>query len=131
MNEAYNPNTEELFHVAGDEDTGVSADVKLTKTALDRPQIRYDGKYGNFVIGTELYEMNGELALHIICPKCRKALWIKSSKKQMDWNPEDGISVEPFECTWETDESDQRRMEFGLGLCRWRAAIDNNRAKDA
>lgn len=130
MPQPFNPNTEELYHVAGDMDTGVTTDVSLTKSAFAKPQIRYSGRFGEFVLTCELYKMGNELSLHLICPRCRNALWIKSSKKQMHWDSDKGLSIEPFECTWEL-EGDSRRMEFGLGLCRWRAAIDKNIAKDA
>ena len=126
--EAYNPQKEELYHVAGDADHGIASDVSLSNSAWAKPQIRYSGRYGEFVLGCELYNLNGEMALHLICPKCRHSLWIKSSKKQMDFDKNKGLSVEPFMCTWELEE---RRIEFGIGLCNWKAVINENRARDA
>lgn len=126
--EAYDVNKEEIFHVAGDADQGIANNISLTDSAFAKPQIRYKGRYGDYIMSCELYKMGNEISLNFICPKCHHSGWIKSSKKQMLWDPNKGLSVEPFECTWELDE---RRIEFGIGLCRFKAAIDNNRAKDA
>ena len=127
--QAHNPNTEELFHVAGDMNTGISADVNLNKSAFASPTIRYSGRYGEFVLECELYKVGNELSLHLICPRCHNALWVRSTRKQMSFDFDKGFSCEPFECTWELPEG--RRMEFGIGLCRWKAVIDCNRARDA
>lgn len=34
------------------------------------------------------------------------------------------LNVEPFECTWELDDS--LRREFGFARCGWRVSINNN-----
>lgn len=130
MQTPYDSQKEELYQVAGDADHGIASDTKLMNSAYAKPQIRYSGRYGEFVLECELYNLNGELALHLICPRCRNALWIKNTRKQMDFDRNSGFSCEPFECTWELD-TDGRRMEFGLGLCNWKAVIDCNRARDA
>lgn len=128
MSRAFDPNKEELYHVAGDADTGIAADTHLTKSAWKQPQIRYSGKYGDFVMTCEIYKIGNELSMHLICPKCRHALMIKNTQKQMDWDDDKGLTVEPFRCTWELDD---RRIEFGVGLCNWTAVIDCSRVRDA
>ena len=56
---------------------------------------------------------------------------LSDAKEVVDWDPEKGLSVEPFECTWEMGERQGERIHFGLSLCRWRVGIQNNVAKDA
>lgn len=136
MKPAYDPEKEELFHISGDEDHGIAYDANLTKTAFAKPQIRYDGKYGRMVMTADVYRAgNGKFAVHIICPSCRHALWIKPEVKAIEFDKEKGLSVETFECTWEkgrgTDETAADRIEFGVGLCRAKLAIDKNTARDA
>lgn len=125
----YDPSKEEIYQIAGDMDAGVSSDVNLTNSAFAKPTLRYKGKVGDFVLSCELYKIGDELSLHLICPRCHNALMIKSSEKQLDYDREKGLSVEPFTCTWELPED--RRVQFGIGLCRWTAAIDENVVKDA
>lgn len=133
MADAYNPNTEELYTIkedaldpAGTGQVGKSATIGLNKSAVAKPLIRYK----DFVIEADLYNMDGEFMVHLYCPKCRNALSIKGSQKKIDYSTSDGLSVEPFMCTWELDP-EGRRMEFGLGLCRWKVGISNNIARDA
>lgn len=142
------PRREELVHLAGDapdplaevhgfehaRGTGIASTVNLTKTAKGHPKIRYK----DFLITADVYELAGEpMKIHLICPRCRHALWIRADRKHIDYDVtadvDNGgrLSVEPFMCTWELDaEPGARRMEFGLSLCKWRVAIDNNVARD-
>jgi hypothetical protein len=46
MQEGYNTQTEEIYHLKGDMDTGISSTVNLTKTALGHPKVRYENKHG-------------------------------------------------------------------------------------
>lgn len=122
---------------ANPNDGGMQLGYDLEKRALAHPQIRYSGRYGEFVLTGDLYpDPEGGLMLHIYCPVCSTTekphnLSIKSSRKKMEWDKDKGISVEAFGCTWELPEANERKMEFGMGLCRWRVVIDNNVARDA
>jgi hypothetical protein len=133
------PEKESLYHIAGgvSDPSGIEPDlhgyqssIQLNRSALAHPLIRWRDR----VIEADLYEMNGLLVLHIICPRCSTpevphALWVRQGQKDMLWRPEiNELSVAVFECTWELPEG--RRQEFGLGLCRWRVAIEKNFARD-
>jgi hypothetical protein len=135
---ALKPN-EESFHICGDarDPTGISnkmgkqSTMDLTGSAIGHPEIRFDAGGEVFVITADVYREGGELLVHIICPLCSKpgdphGLRITQSNKQMSY--EDGLlSVEPFECTWES-QGDLRR-DFGMGRCGLRIAIDKNVAR--
>jgi hypothetical protein len=130
MSKAYDPAREELFHVAGDADHGVASTADLTKTAIGHPEVRYYGRHGDFVLTVDVYRMpDGQLLAHLICPRCRKALHIRQAAKSMEYSATDGLSIEPFECTWELDGDEGR--QFGMALCRWRVGITRNVARDA
>lgn len=139
MKAPFDPQREELYHIAGDapdpsgltDKRGMQASVQLNRSAIAHPLIRWRDR----VIEGDLYEMDGQLVLHILCPRCSTpealhALLIKAGQKAIEWDAERGLlSVERFECTWELPEG--RRVEFGAGLCRWRVAIERNVAKEA
>lgn len=135
----FDPTKESLYHIAGSvpdpsamepEKLGMQSSLDMTKSALAHPLIRWRDR----VVEADLYLIDDRLVLHLICPKCSTAevphaLYIREEQKAIDWRPETGeLSVERFECTWELPEG--RRMEFGIGMCRWRVAIDKNLAKD-
>jgi hypothetical protein len=130
---AHDPKREELYHVAGDAPdptgTGLSgrmSSMRLTQIALGHPLIRYKDR----VIEADVYEIHGRLMVHLICPRCLNALKITDDRKKMEYSvTENRISIEAFGCTWEMN--DDRRMEFGVGLCRWRVGVTNNVARDA
>lgn len=123
---SFDPKAEEVYQIKGDPKHGMSSTMNLTKTALGRPFVRYKDRISE----ADVYEMQGQLMVHMFCPRCGNTLRITSDRKRIDYDREANLlSVEPFECTWELD-TDSRRMEFGLGLCRWRVAIDRNIAKD-
>lgn len=139
MSQAFDPQRESLYHIAGNvpdpsgvdpNQHGMQSSIDMTKGALAHPLIRWRDR----VIESDLYLVDGRFVLHLICPKCSMpgsphALYVRQERKDMDWRPETGeLSVEPFECTWELPEG--RRQEFGLGLCRWRVAIEKNFARD-
>lgn len=138
MSTAFDPQRESLYHIAGDvpdpsgesAQHGIQSSIDMTKSAIGHPLIRWRDR----VIESDLYLTDGRFVLHLICPKCSMpgaphALYVRQERKDMDWKPETGeLSVEPFECTWELPEG--RRQEFGLGLCRWRVAIEKNIARD-
>lgn len=132
---AYDPSREELVHVAGDEDTGVQTDHRLTKSAYAQPQIRYKGKAGDYLLTIEVYHFGDSWSANFYCPKCRHSLWIRTPNKFLKWDPERGLFSEPFQCTWEngrdTDGTRTDRMDFGIGMCNWTAAFDGWSVKDA
>lgn len=124
-------NDEEVFQICGDAPDpmgshriGQEISADLTKTALGHPKIRYRDR----IIEADVYGIDGSLMIHLICPKCSTpdtvhALKISSDQKQISYDPSDGrLSIEPFSCTWEAPD--------GVGLCKWRVAIDDNVAKD-
>lgn len=139
----YNPQTETLETLV--DDVVERQDATRSKEGLTigreaqpdaKPQIRYTGRYGDFVLEGDLYISPGGLLMHLYCPVCSTPeaphnLSIKSENKQMSWDKERGISVSAFGCTWELPEANTRKLEFGLGLCPWKVTIENNRARDA
>lgn len=149
--QAYDPAREEINFIAGDgvarvhgsEERGIASDTNMTKNAMAHPMIRYSGRFGEFVLECDLYQMplaagKSELMLHLICPVCSTpesahALRITSAMKKMDYDNLRGISVEAFGCTWELPAagSTPGALKFGMGLCKWRVVIENNRAYDA
>lgn len=124
---------------------GMASQMNLQKTALGHPLIRYK----DIVLEADVYaEPGGGLIVNLYCPRCRHSLTIRSEHKAVEFEPQTHldkatgrrvkrgkISVEPFRCTWEngrdTDATGADRMQFGLGLCNWTVAIDNNVARDA
>jgi hypothetical protein len=132
---AYDPSKEDIFQVAGDADHGISTTARLNRNAAGQPQVRYSGKLGEFIMEVDVYIQDGQTMAHLICPKCRNALWIRTPNKQVDYDiANDLLSCERSQCTWEMGRSDATegdRIDYGLGLCRFTFAIDKNRAKDA
>jgi hypothetical protein len=131
---AFDPQKESLFHICGDapDPTGMTnlrgaqSSVDFTGGAFAHPMLRWRDR----VVEADLYETDGQLMLHLLCPKCSTpeaphALWVKQEQKPMEWDKERKLlSVAAFSCTWELPEG--RRQEFGIGMCRWRVAIDKN-----
>jgi hypothetical protein len=137
----------ELFTICGDPDEkydaakiypkhgslagGLAQDMRIDKMAEAHPTIRYK----DFLIDCDLYITpdRSELSLTLICPLCHNMLKISSKDKAIGWDG-DKISIEPFGCTWEAGRSDATandRIDFGLGLCRWRVGVENGVARDA
>lgn len=141
----YNPYTETPYHIAGDpEDVyrarsniddprGVSSGHRFHKLCEAHPQIRYKDR----LLECDLYRDpdTGKYTLHLICPKCLHSLKIESGNKDIYWDEDHGISIEPFTCTWEegrgTDGTENDRIAFGVGLCNWRVGVKNGIARDA
>lgn len=132
-------NHEDLEHVIGD-DPDVSSrlgSMSLQQSMLGRVRVRYRDK----VVFCEVYQHPGEpMQVHWMCPRCHGGgkghmSRITGDRKRIEYDPkaqtEDGgrLNVEAFGCTWERGED--RRMEFGLGLCGLRLVIDNSVARDA
>ena len=138
MSRAYNPQREELYTIKddfgpgvhqGERVQGIQSTMKLTNTAIGHPEIRYKDR----LTVADVYKMGDELKIHLICPRCTNNLSISNKNKQVDYDLDSNtLSIEPFECTWEiTSELLGSQRSFGMSLCRWRVAIDNNIAKDA
>lgn len=145
MPQVIDPNKEELYTICddvagpgtqrGQTVRGQASTLDFTNGAFAKPRIVYTGRFGKYVLDGDLYfsESDG-FSLHILCPVCSvpekpHGLWVKSKDKRIEWDAERGISIEAFGCTWELPED--RTMHFGLGLCSWRVAIENNVARDA
>jgi hypothetical protein len=107
---------------------GHASQLDMTHGAT-KVNVRYDGKYGRYVMNTDVYEATpGQYEVHIHCPKCHEVSRITSERKAIEF--EGGfLSVERWGCCWEMPEG--RRMEFGIGLCRASYAVDRNVLKDA
>lgn len=146
--------SKEIFHIAGDapdptgttRNRGVASTMRLDRTALGHPKIAYK----DFLLEADVYALpDAPMYVHIICPLCRNALRITQDNKAIDYDPkrvpkivthlrncgiEDmphwggTLSVERFECTWESDP--EIRRQFGLARCNWRVEIENNIARD-
>lgn len=126
----------ELVHIAGDMDTGISQTIRLE-----------DGKhevlvtYKEFLLTVDVYALPNEpLRAVLICPRCKHCLTVPGDRKAIDFVPDHtdfrggALSIETFECTWEIADAGEHKpglVAGGMTLCRWRAAIDNNIAKDA
>lgn len=107
---AFNPQTEELFYVAGDKPAAVQqglarspssldrglighqSSVRLDKAALGHPFIRYRDR----VIEADVYPfLDGEnddgdqqrLEVLLVCPLCEHELRVTSDRKAIDWSP--------------------------------------------
>lgn len=127
----------ELVHLAGDMDTGLRSTIKLGGGKQEVTVV-----YKDFVLTVDVFALPDEpLCVHLICPKCHHALRISSDRKAIEFDPNrlvngsrGDISVEPFECTWEMKDAGdhvQGLIAGGITLCRWKAAIDHNVARDA
>lgn len=125
-------------HVAGD-DPGLTQ--KLGLFDLTRNAHRVAVTYRGQRIYCEVYRHpDGSSEVHWMCPRCHGGgkghmSRIPSSRKQIDFDPQKlthvggCLNVEAFVCPWELGED--RRMEFGLGICRLALVIDNSVARDA
>jgi hypothetical protein len=129
----FDPKAEEVFHIAGDMDHGISATTKLDH-AKQKVQVRYK----DFLLEVDVYELpNTPTKVVLLCPKCRNALQITADRKRIDFDKSEltqfggRLNIEKFQCAWESAETEGRRVQFGLGLCGWKVAIENNIAKDA
>lgn len=130
-------------HLAGD-------DPALTKRLgifdLERNAHRVRVSYRGLSIYCEVYlHPDGSAEIHWMCPRCHGGgvghmSRIPSSRKKIDYDPrrmtEVGgcLNVEAFTCPWELGDAQaggNRRMEFGLGLCKLSLVIDNSIARDA
>lgn len=116
----------------GNFESGMAQDMRVDRMAEAHPVV----KYKDFLLDCDLYITpdRKELSLVLICPRCHNQLKISSANKAISWDGKN-VSVEPFECTWEmgrgTEGTASDRIDFGMGLCRWRVGINNGVARDA
>jgi hypothetical protein len=124
--------TREIVHIAGDRQTGVTVSHNLSRMALGEVVMIYRGQYAvphdELELICEVYEQDGVLGVHAICPKCHHAIWINGKNKSIEYDRSRGLFIEPFQCTWEMDDW---RREFGASLCGMRMAFDGKLAKEA
>lgn len=124
---------EETVHLAGD---GVSSQFMSAKPDA-QVKLRYTGRYSHPFpqkeVECEVYvarDPHGDtLMVHTLCVKCGKSQRIQSQNKEISWDKEKGLFVEPFTCPWELEGD--RTIEFGLGMCSARVAYDGKVIKDA
>ena len=141
----------ELVTLAGDQDHGISQDIHLdaSKSVV---AVWYPGK--ELLLELDVHHVPGApIEVHAICPKCHNALRITSDRKAIEWDPRSEnpmrkviaarlsaksvaraamgkISIATFQCTWEMNakQSVAKDMTIASGnLCKWTAAIENNR----
>ena len=125
--------TGDMADPSGQGPIGAGASMDLTRNASGHPLVRW----GDQVLEVDVYMLPGEpVYLHLLCPKCRNMLTISATRKHIEYDKNAGdpkaggrLNVETFMCTW--DGAEGRRMDFGLGLCAWKVAIDNNVARNA
>lgn len=133
---------------------GVEQSLSLDHAKIE-VKVRYRGRHGFHILTVDVTPATptSPLEVLLLCPRCQQQLRIASDRKAIEFLPNvpvkivldseeviDGdasdlvslgqLSIEPFECTWELNPQG-RRMEFGLGLCKWKVGIDKNVAKDA
>lgn len=125
-------------HVAGD-DPGLTQKLGLFDLSRNAHRVRVD--YKGQAIYCEVYRHpDGSMEVHWMCPRCHGGgkghmSRVPSARKQIDFDPKKRVdvggclNVEAFMCPWELGED--RRMEFGLGLCKLALVIDNSVARDA
>jgi hypothetical protein len=83
----------------------------------------------HFEIECEIYRSpEGIYSVHSVCPKCHHGIWIDGANKSVEFDPEKGLFVASFGCTWEMDAEHQA---FGLSLCGLRLEYAGREARDA
>lgn len=122
-------------HLAGDPDRGFASTHDLRGAAHARVQLTYSGRYAHpyarLVIDCEIYRApDGMLSVHSICPKCGKAVMIRGDQKRIELDEAAGLLfVEAMVCPWELEGD--RRMQFGIGLCRFRCEYAGTVVREA
>ena len=114
---------------------GVTVEHDLRGLAIAKVTMIYKGRYvplnmQHLEIECEVYEADGVLSVHSVCPKCRHSQWINGKNKTIEYDKGRGLFVEPFACPWEMGGKDDH-TEFGIGLCRLALAYDGKVAKEA
>lgn len=114
----HDPQKEELYFIKGDQPDpsgtglrGTSMGMDMTRTAIAHPMIRYRDR----VVEADVYAVQDELSVHILCPKCEQGLKISNKKKRVELSG-DKLTTERIGCTWPG--------------CDWRVTIKGNLAED-
>lgn len=117
---------EELFHLAGDPERGVVGTHDFTGNATAKNVLV---RFGDLVLHCDVYPDMGEgHMVHLICPRCCKALKISGKNKQISYDTQRKLlSVEPFQCTWEMGDV----VGSYTTLCNLKIGIHNNIARKA
>jgi len=111
------PQREETFFIKGDRpdpagggSMGTEVGMNMTGSAVCHPMIRYRDR----IIESDVYHVDGQLLVHIICPVCEEGNYIRAAKKRIILSG-DVLDVERFRCGW----------------CAWEVEIRRNLAVDA
>lgn len=113
---------------------GVTVEHDFRGLAIDQVHLIYRGRVApppgmdHYELECEVYEVDGVLSVHSVCPKCRHTQWIDGTNKKIEYDRERGLFIEPFTCPWELGED---RREFGFGLCQLSLVFDGKVARDA
>lgn len=138
---------QELVHIAGDADTGMSSTIDLSRAAGKSEVFAlYRGRYvppefpDGLRLTLDVYAIPNEpTQVHLICPKCRQQLRVTSDRKHVNFelrpNSVDGglLEVQAFQCTWEMPEAGGHVVGIrsgGLTLCQWKGVIDHVHGKN-
>lgn len=143
----YDPNREEIFHVAGDvpDPTGTGLRGQQSSVNLDTKIAEVQIRYKDTIIFGDVYRYPGvPLRVVLMCPRCHNALTITQDNKHIEYDlaaaPNIGgrISIEKFECPFEAPDAGAHnnragstQIITGMKMCGWKVGIDNNVAKDA
>lgn len=128
-----NGTVREVTHIAGDRESGLAITHHLDQMAAGQVTLIYTGAHAmpwpQLEVTCEVYEQDGVIMVHALCPKCHHAIRIDGSKKAIEYDKARGLlKSEPFECTWEMDDW---RREFGASLCGLRMAFDGKVLREA
>lgn len=133
----------ELVHLGGDvpdpsrqtDKVGFQSTIRLDKTAIGHPVIRYVDRAGHeYVLTADVYKVgDAPMKVMLFCPKCSTpsemhTLSITQDRKKIEYEPKSGpqalggrLSIEAFKCTWND----------GTAPCSWKVSVDENIARDA
>lgn len=115
---------------------GVTVNHDLTGIAKAQVTLKYKGKVppepgmDHYEIVCEIYEVDGLMSVHTVCPQCRHGTMISGKVVDISFDKNRGLFVGKFECPWEMGGEDDH-TEFGIGLCRLVLAYDGKVARDA
>jgi hypothetical protein len=122
--------------IQGDAARGVAVNHDLTGIAKAQITLKYAGKVApppgmhHYEIECEIYEVDGLMSVHTVCPKCRHATMISGKVADISYDKNRGLFVSKFECPWEMGGKDDH-TEFGIGLCKLVLAYEGKVARDA
>jgi len=115
---------------------GVTVNHDLTGIAKAQVTLIYKGKVppvpgmDHYEIECEVYEVDGLMSVHTVCPKCRHATMISGRVVDISFDKSRGLFVSKFKCPWELGGEDDHH-EFGFGLCQLELVYEGKVARDA